>query len=232
MDRFDRRSFTPSERATADVCYHHLTLVMATAKRKCDVDLLTDFRERMTRSLNHMVRNQKIESFGLVCDWSNNSQDSIQDDEEIRMEITLSDSNLFPVAPVKINLSRTISSRALDDNDNMAEALEDVWDECLPSFDRRAIEKGFQNLMVLNLKKFWPQLRNTQDGRTLVINAVNKSLEMLHSNLMIDQEESTIKCHEMNQRAKPEDDIEAVVYVESRSNSRMQLDVCVAPKLN
>jgi hypothetical protein len=230
MDRFDRRSYTPSMRATMDVCYHHLTLVRSTSHAKCDVSLLTEFRERMTRALNHMVRNGKIEAFELVCDWSNNSQESIADDSEICMNITLTDSRLFPVAPVSIRLNRVRAVDALEGS-SKNEALEEIWELCLPSFDRETVTKGFRNLIVMQMKPYWDQVRNTQDGRTLFIRAVNEALEKLHSNLMIDHDETAIKCHEINVHVKPEDDIEAHITLEGRQGNRIQLDICITPKV-
>lgn len=229
MDRFDRRSYTPSMRATMDICYHHLTLCRTTAQAKCDVNLLTTYREHMTRALNHMVRNGKIQKFELICDWSNNSEGSVRDDE-IAMDIRLSDDRLFPVQDITLRLSRDSSLNALEDS-SKNEALGEMWERCLPTFDRDTVQKGFRNLLVINMKPYWDQVRNTHDGRELLLKAIHTSLEGLHSNLMIDNDETNIKCHEINQHAKPEDDIEANAILEGRQGNRIQLDVCITPKL-
>lgn len=231
MDRFDRRSYTQSMRATMDVCYHHLTLVKSTQNVKCDVTLLTEFRERMTRALNHMVRNGKIEGFELVCDWSNNTQSSITDDEEIVMSVKLTDKRLFPVHDISLRLSRCTSDGALEDSKSKNEALADIWERSLPGFDRETVTKGFRNLIILQMKPYWPQVRNTHDGRELTLRAINEALEKLHSNLMIDHDETQIKCHEINVRKKPEEEIDAQITLESRQGNRIQLDFCITPKL-
>lgn len=231
MDRFDRRSFTQSERATLDVCYHHLTLVRSTENAKGNVELLTEYRERMTRSLNHMVRNRKIEQFEVICDWSNNSTGDIENDE-INMEIQLFDKRLFPAHPVKLKLHRSYSAEALEKSQSKNDALEAIWSPSLPQFPRTEVERWFRNFIILDIKPYWNQLRNTQDGRQILVRVINGALEKLHSNLMIDHGESTIKCHEFNTMAKPGDAIKATAVTESRQGQRYQLDVTIVPQIS
>lgn len=114
MDRFNREAYSLSERITADVCYHHITLCMRTKESTCDVTLLNAFRDGMTRSLNHMKRNGKIDGFELVCDWSNNSQDSMSE-EEINLSVKLMSEKHFPILPIQLKFSRKQVLRLLEE---------------------------------------------------------------------------------------------------------------------
>jgi hypothetical protein len=238
MNRFNRREYSKSERATLDVCYHFITLVERSRNTACVVasELVPVFNNSMHRSLNHMVYNEKFDTFRIVCDQpSSPAKDEISDGDvepDVSMEIEVYKSNLFAVKNgIKLTLSRSSVIKLLDDDDT-EDILSEVWQKALPTFNRDEITKGFRNLMITEAKPYWDRIRNTPDGRNLLISIIDKVVDRLHSNLMIDPDETTISCHELNTGAMPETDIQVRVTTENMQGSRIQLDLSLKPKVD